>query len=337
MFTSGSEGAPKSVERSHKSWVKSFDNSELEFGLNQDTTSLVPGPLSHGVALFGLLSGLYFGRTVVIQTKFDTKKILRVCESINSVSLVIVPSMVDLIIGVASEITYSSVKQIVSGGAKLLPVVRDRARRAFPEADIIEYYGASELSFVTVSKETEACPVESVGRVFIGAKLEVRDVTGNILDTGSAGEIWVKSDMLCTPSITPELSTGFSMEDGWATVRDLGFLNSEGFLFLQGRAGSVISTGGYIVYPLSVEKVLSNHPAIEDVTVFGFQDIRWGELVCAAIVLGDTKKPTQNELYHFCLQELEPYSCPRKWVFLDSIDKLSNGKINMSALHKYIT
>ena len=336
VFTSGSEGVPKSFERTHKSWVSSFNNSELEFRSNQNAIMVVPGPLSHGVSLFGLLSGLYFGRTVAIQSNFDAHKLLNICVSSRSVELVLVPSMVDLLVEAASDITYSSVNKIISGGAKLLEAGRRQAQHTFPNAEMIEYYGASELSFVTVSKEAEGCPFESVGRAFYGAELDIRDTGGNSLGVGCVGEIWVKSEMLCAAAMSTNLSAKLLMENGWATVRDLGFIDKDGFLFLQGRVGSAINTGGYTVLPFSVEKLLLKHPAVFDVKVFGFQDNKWGELVCAAIVLTEGTEATTDQLYDYCLQELEPYSCPRRWVFLDSIDKLSNGKVNISALRKYI-
>jgi acyl-CoA synthetase (AMP-forming)/AMP-acid ligase II len=122
-----------------------------------------------------------------------------------------------------------------------------------------------------------------------------------------------------------EGATSDIMKAGWTTCEDLGFLDSEGYLFLAGRARELIISGGINVYPAEVEAALLHHPAIADAAVFGLPDAQWGEAVATAVVL---REPiATGELRRWALSEMLPAKAPRRWFIVDELPRNPTGKI----------
>jgi long-chain acyl-CoA synthetase len=331
-FTSGSSGPPKAFVRSHLTWTESFKHSALEFGLTQEDCVLAPGPLSHGLSLYAVIEALCKGATAVIQTQFDTSHVLSAIQTRHVSVLVVVPTMLDVILESASGQSFSGVTSLVTAGAKLSPSLRDRARRVFPNAEIIEYYGASELSFISVAKGSEDCPPSSVGRPFSGVEIEIRDERGQAVDVGDVGTVWVKSDMLCSGYVGRTDGSGMRIDGAWATVGDFGHQDAEGYLYLDGREGSAITSAGYTVYPSSIEAVLFSHPGIADAAVMGVPHPRWGEVIAAAVVPVVDSLISEAELSEHCQNMLEPYACPRLWAVTGHLKRTQSGKVDRAAL-----
>lgn len=331
-FTSGSSGLPKGFVRSHQTWIESFRHSAIEFELTQEDCVLAPGPLSHGLSLYAVIEALCTGATAVIQSEFDTSNVLSAIHRRQVSVLVVVPTMLDVILERATEQAFASVTRLVTAGAKLSPSLRDRAGRVFPNAEIIEYYGASELSFISVAKGSEDCPPSSVGRPFSGVEIEVRDERGHTVDVGDVGTVWVKSDMLCSGYVGRTDGSGMRVDGGWATVGDFGHQDAEGYLYLDGREGSAITSAGYTVYPSAIEAVLLSCPGVADVAVMGLPHPRWGEVIAAAVVPAADTTLSESELSEYCQSMLEPYACPRLWTITDHLKRTQSGKVDRAAL-----
>jgi long-chain acyl-CoA synthetase len=331
-FTSGSSGPPKGFVRSHVTWTESFKHSAIEFELTQADCVLAPGPLSHGLSLYAVIEALCTGATAVIQSQFDTSNVLSAIYTRQASVLVVVPTMLDAIVERAIEQSFSSVTRLVTAGAKLSPSLRHRAGRIFPNAEIIEYYGASELSFISVAKGSEDCPPSSVGRPFSGVEIEVRDERRQTVDVGDVGTIWVKSDMLCSGYVGRTDGSGMRIDGAWATVGDFGHEDAEGYLYLDGREGSAITSAGYTVYPSAIESVLFSYPGVADVAVMGVPHPRWGEIIAAAVVPAVGALISEAELSEHCQSVLEPYACPRLWTITDHLKRTQSGKIDRVAL-----
>lgn len=331
-FTSGSSGQPKGFVRPHRTWTESFCHSAAEFGSTADDRVLAPGPLSHGLSLYAVIEALSRGATALIQTRPDPSEVLASIEKNDVTTLVVVPTMLDVVVEHASENVYAGVKQIITAGAKLSPLLRQRASCVFPNAETIEYYGASELSFITVAKGREACPPDSVGRAFSGVEIQIRDDKGAVVKAGDIGTVWVKSDMLCTGYVGQTDGSGMHMDGAWATVGDFGHQDCDGYLFLDGREGSAITSAGYTVYPSAIETVVQSHPGVADAAVTGLPHARWGEVIAAVVVPKSGITLSESELIDHCRKTLEPYACPRRWVFTKDLVRTHSGKIDRAAL-----
>jgi acyl-CoA synthetase (AMP-forming)/AMP-acid ligase II len=331
-FTSGSSGPPKGFIRPHLTWTKSFRHSALEFEMTAQDCVLAPGPLSHGLSLYAVLETLCGGATALIQSRFDAALAFSSIEQHDVTTVVLVPAMLDVLLEHANGKTFGGVRQIITAGAKLSPSLRQRTTHIFPNAETTEYYGASELSFVTVAKGADNCPPDSVGRAFSGVEIEIRDETGQAVRAGSVGTVWVKSGMLCSGYVGPTDGSGMRVEGLWATVGDFGHLDKEGYLFLDGREGSAITSAGYTVYPSAIEAALISHPDINDAAVIGLRHARWGEVIAAVVVQKDCASLSEAALVEYCRETLEPYACPRQWVIADELVRTQSGKIDRAAL-----
>ena len=331
-FTSGSSGPPKGFIRSHRTWTESFRHSGAVFSTTADDRVLAPGPLSHGLSLYAVIEALCGGATALIQSRFDPERVLTAIKENDVTALVLVPTMLDVVLDHASAKVCEEVKQVITAGAKLSPSLRQRTKRIFPNAETIEYYGASELSFITVATGADDCPPDSVGRAFSGVELEIRDEQGYAVETGNVGTIWVKSDMLCSGYVGPTDGSGMRTNGDWATVGDYGHQDSNGYLFLDGREGSAITSAGYTVYPSAIEAVVQRHPGVADVAVIGLPHRRWGEVIAAAVVPNAGTTLSETTLVDHCRKTLEPYACPRQWVFARNLVRTQSGKIDRAAL-----
>jgi acyl-CoA synthetase (AMP-forming)/AMP-acid ligase II len=315
-FTSGTTGIPKAFIRNHASWMASFAASQIEFGTSKNTRVLVPGPLSHGLSLYAAVETLNAGGCVTIDPIFDAAAMMRLASSGSINTIASAPTILDLMLEHAAA-PVSAITSVVTAGAKLSARLRDNLSRTFPKARIAEYYGASELSFVTVAKSDEDCPADSVGRAFAGARIK----------TDADNIVWVKSAMLSSGYVGPADGAGFRIKEGWATVGDRGQIDARGFLTLWGREGDMIITGGLNVYPSEVEAVLSAVPGVREVLVTGEADDRWGQVVTAAVA-GDF---TLAALKAACAA-LPDYKHPRRWFRVEAFTHMPSGKIDRAAV-----
>ena len=336
-FTSGSSGKPKAFIRSHQSWIESFRQSAFELGTCAEDVVVAPGPLSHGLSLYAVFEAISAGASVAIHRRFNAEAVLKSIQDTKATVLVVVPTMLDVILecGTGLDQSHASVTRVITAGSKLSPVLRKAVTLIFPNADIIEYYGASELSFVSTAKGSEACPEQSVGRPFSGVEIRVLDDAGQSVKTGQVGTIWIKSSMISNGYVGPTDGSGFRANGPWATVGDLGHLDKDGFLYLDGREGSVITTAGYTIYPSAIESVLLGHPDISDAIVIGMPDQRWGEVVAAAVALKPGAEISEVQLEDHCQQFLEPYACPRRWRIVQSLERTPSGKLKRDAIEAF--
>jgi acyl-CoA synthetase (AMP-forming)/AMP-acid ligase II len=221
---------------------------------------------------------------------------------------------------------------VISSGAKLSPALRPKLAQMFPEATITEYYGASELSFVSVSHAN--CPAGSVGRSFHGVEVSLRRDDGSEVSPREVGRLYVRSDMICSGFLRPENNNHFYGEGGWATVGDLAWRDENGCIFLAGREDGMMISGGLNVYPAEVETVLQELPEIAEAAVFGLPDPYWGERVCAVIRWADSTTLTRSELRERCSQRLDRRKCPQQVFAIDRFARTESGKIALAALRR---
>jgi len=173
-FTSGSTSRPKAFARSRRSWQISLEAGRDVFDLYPTLHTLAPGPLSHGLTLYALAETLDIGAAFVTTRQFSASKTAMLLRDGLATRLVAVPSMVTAL---CDGTTYPETRQVTTAGAKLDPALLTRARVAFPNAVIIEYYGASELGFVSYSRHdrtTSDAPPQAVGHPFPHVDLPLR-------------------------------------------------------------------------------------------------------------------------------------------------------------------
>lgn len=331
-FTSGSTGIPKCFVRSHRSWVKSFACSKKDFGLTESDTILVPGPLVHSLFLYAAISTLYLGGTVKLFPKFSAAQTLKEIETEQVSALYAVPTM---LAALTKEMNNQNdipiISKIISSGAKSEPGLKDKINILFPKTELLEFYGASELSFVSfINHRADIQKPLSVGHPFHNVELSIRK-DGNEVEPGEIGTLYVKSEMLFSHYLNrPDANTEVWDEDGWLTVGDLAKLDEEGDLYIIGRSNNMIISGGQNVYPEEIENVLHSLDGIEEAVIFGMPDPYWGEKVSAAIIVKDNFGLTARDIQRFCRKHLSTFKVPKHIVFTKEFPYTSSGKIARS-------
>ncbi|XRG80408.1 AMP-binding protein [Rossellomorea sp. GAMAL-10_SWC] len=332
-FTSGTTGSPKAFIRSQDSWVASFDCNRFDFGLDETDQTLIPGALIHSHFLYGAISTLYLGGTVILLEKFSPLNVISRINSFPITTIYVVPTMIEALI--KEGIQVDRAMKILSSGAKWTEKSKIEFRHLFPAMTIYEFFGASELSFITVLSDRDGVDkAKTVGKPCYGVVLQIRRPDQELAKPNETGKIYVKSKYLINGYFEENERTIYSIQDddGWATVHDMGFIDEDGFLTINGREKNMILYGGINIFPEEIEKVISLHPDVEEVAVVGLSNPYWGQIV-AAVIKG---KSNSFELKRFCKTHLSAYKIPRKWFFQNEMPYTTSGKIARAELIKQI-
>ncbi|HDX9609871.1 TPA: acyl-CoA synthetase [Bacillus toyonensis] len=321
-FTSGSTGKAKAFLRAQQSWVHSFDCNIHDFHMRKEDSILIAGTLVHSLFLYGAISALYVGQTVHVMRKFIPDQVLDKLETENTTVMYTVPTMLESLYK-ENRIIENKMK-IISSGAKWEAEAKEKIKSIFPYAKKYEFYGASELSFVTalVDDESEKKP-NSVGKPCHNVQVRICNEAGEEVQLGEIGTVYVKSDQFFMGYILDGVLVPELTEDGWMTVHDVGYQDEEGFIYIVGREKNMILFGGINIYPEEIESVLYTHQAVEEIVVVGVKDSYWGEKP-VAIVKGSA---TKQQLKSFCLQRLSSFKIPKEWYFVDEIPYTNSGKV----------
>ncbi|MDQ3106844.1 MAG: fatty acid--CoA ligase family protein, partial [Actinomycetota bacterium] len=222
-----------------------------------------------------------------------------------------------LLDGARGRDDLASLRLVAHAGSPCPAPLKERAIATLPEGAVWEFYGSTEGQFTVCSPDDWQARPTSVGRARAGRELSVND----------DGTIWCRP-----PSFArwrywrDDERTALAWRDGAFTVGDLGRLDPEGYLFLDGRRDDLIITGGVNVYPLEVERAVLAHPGVVDAVVFPIDDAHWGQMVCAAVV----GAVDEDGLRRFVEPTLAPYKRPKRWVVVEALPHTPTGKLRRS-------
>ena len=333
-FTSGSTGLPKGFRRHHRSWTESFRICVDTFGPDAASGILSPGRSSHSLFLFGMLLGIWTGAGVVIQEQFSASRALDTLRQGHTPCLIAVPSQLILMIELAARQAIAPIEAtrlIMISGARWARHRTAELQVLFPQARIVEFYGASETSFIAWMDADVNAPAQVVGQPFGNVQIDIRDAEA----PGAPGLIFVRSPMLFIDYIGAEADTTAAIRDGdWLSVRDMGQLDAQGRLCLAGRQNRMITTQGKNLFPEELESVLTSHPGIAKASVQGVADALRGMKVIAVV------QPAQAyggelraaELSACCREKLEAYKAPKRYFVCDDWPLTASGKTDHAAL-----
>lgn len=335
-FTSGSTGLPKGFVRTQRSWLESFRSDQAEFGYSADDVFAVPGSFAHSMPLYGAVRGLYAGAAVLLLGAQRPDRMLQAMIAEGATVLYAVPTQVQAIVEAAERLgeTAPAVRLVLSGGAKASEALRARIAAVFPAAEFAEFYGTSELSYVTVARAGERPPAASVGRPFAGVRVHILGEGDNPLPAGEIGRIFVES---------PFRFLGYALADGGAlqfsdalpgaiSVGDTGFLDEQGFLHLVGRTDRMIVSAGRNIHPEAVEAVLEQHAGVAYAAVLGVDDPLRGKRLAAVVSLQAGALLSAAELARHLAATLPAFSVPRLFFRLDDWPLTMSGKSDFPAI-----
>ncbi|MFG1373129.1 AMP-binding protein [Xanthobacter oligotrophicus] len=332
-FTSGSTGLPKGYRRSHRSWTESFDADTREFGIGPQDVVLAPGALTHSLFLYALARGLDAGAHVILSKSFRPRAVADLARRHRASVLYGVPTQLALLLDhlEAEGATLDNVRLVLCSGAKWPAGRKALLSRHLPKAGFAEFYGASELSFITVAKGDEPVPEGSVGRAFDGVRLAIRDRAGRRLPAGRTGLVFVESPFLFLDYATGD-SEDLLRHGPEISVGDMGRLDAAGFLTLAGRAKRMIVTSGKNLYPEEVERQLELHPAIAAAAVMGVPDGKRGERLVAFLQPEEGAQMTRADLVAWLRPRLALFKVPRLYARVARWPLTASGKTDFAAV-----
>ena len=318
-LTSGSTGQPRRIRRTQGSWTASFAvNAGLGIGPGARVATL--GRLIHSLALYGAVEGLHLGAEVYLLGDLRPDRQRAALRERHITHLYATPAQLRLILGPGP---LPDLQLILVGGSKLDPALRVAFKTLAPNARMREFYGAAETSFITLADETT--PEHSVGRPYPGVDLH--------LDPN--GEVWVRSPYLflgyafhLCPNIPAGGSPATRWRDGWLSVGEIGEMR-DGFLYLKGRAGRMVTVADQNVFPEEIEAFLHSLPGVTRAAVLPVPDPKRGQALIA-VLQGD---PTQEAAILGALRaELGPLKSPKALIWRADWPTLSSGKTDLKAL-----
>ncbi|MBT2523502.1 class I adenylate-forming enzyme family protein [Arthrobacter sp. ISL-28] len=340
-LTSGTTSIPKAFTRSRRSWQESFEASIEFFGLAQGDKTLAPGPLAASLNLYALAECLYAGSEFHSLESFDVGDVHAAISHDGITRLVLVPTMLRLLSerGLTGCVDASGVRTIICAGSKLDARTLDAARRWAPNATIFEYYGASELSFVSGKGLPAGKPLDAggtgIGRPFPGVEVRVLDDAGDVLPDGAAGNICVRSGMVSNGYLWGDDGQALRSFNGWFTVGDQGYLEN-GELHILGRRSDMIITAGKNVYPHEVELALASVPGVASAVAAGMDDDVRGQRVVAGIVPSNGAI-TAMQLKTGLEEILPKDKRPLQYFALAELPLTDRGKVSRSIMLDWIT
>jgi long-chain acyl-CoA synthetase len=237
----------------------------------------------------------------------------------------------------AGKVDFSSIKVCFSGAAPLLA----ETKRRFEEltgGHIVEGYSLTEAMLACAVNPVEGPnKLGSVGMPLPDVEMRIVDPdSGARLPAGEVGEVLIRAPQLMAGYWDDPAETAATVRthDGqrWLHTGDLGYLDSDGYLFVVDRIKDLIKTHGYQVWPREIEEALAAHPAVAEVGVAGVPDQAKGEVAKAWVVLRDGEAATAEELRAFCRERLAPYKVPATVEFRDELPKTMVGKVLRRAL-----
>lgn len=332
VFTSGTTADPKPIIRDRGSWRISLASGAPFFGIDAATSTYAPGPLAHGLALYAMTETLLAGGPFHSARHFDAEGGLATIRAEAIRRLVLVPTMLRRL---CEGAPVESVDAITVAGAKLTAADHALCTRNFPKAALREYYGASELGFVTVTTPGDAASSTAVGKAFPGVRLCVLDDAGKALPAGETGTIFVESPLVATGYLGTGDGAGLARFGALATVGDLGFMEADGTLHLLGRSGGMVLSGGNNIYPSEVEAALLGLAGISAAHAFGVEHADLGSELIAVI---EPRGPglTAEALKAAMADVLPRYKQPRRIWLCRAMPVTPSGKVEAKTVRQWV-
>jgi len=340
FYTGGTTGASKGVMLSHRNLISNAMHNMTVVQPSEEHVWLIMAPMFHAAGTNSVLLGIWSASCQIPLRVFDPATTLDLFERHGITHTLGVPAMIAAIteLQLREPRDVSTLKVIEHGGSPIATEVIRRAHKAFPNAEFVHVYGATETAPLVTGLRNEQLYLDeprgrSCGQTLIGVQLKIVDAKGNELPSGEVGEVATSGPNTMQGYWRKPEQTAEVLRDGWYYTGDLGRVDADGYLYLVDRAKDMIVTGGENVYCSEVEEVLYKHPAVLEAAVIGVPDAKWGEAVHAVVV--SREAVSAEELIEFCREHIAGYKLPKAVTFSETeLPKSGPGKILKRELRK---
>jgi long-chain acyl-CoA synthetase len=342
LYSSGTTGRPKGV-------MPAFEAQPIEervtpvaamlqilFGMDSSKTYLSPAPLYHAAPLRFCMSSIAIGATVVVMDRFDAELYLKYVEQYRATHSQVVPTMfvrmLKLPDEVRSQYDVSSLECVIHAAAPCPVPVKEQMIDWWGPV-LHEYYAGTEGNgFVYCNSDMWLAHRGTVGMP-INCVVHIVGDDGDEVPQGESGTIYFEGGNSFEYHNDPDKTAGSRHPKGWSTLGDVGYLDADNFLYLTDRKAYMIISGGVNIYPQEAENVLTMHPSVIDVAVFGVPNEDFGEEVKAVVQPAempaddDAASKLAGELIQYCRQHLADVKCPRSIDFREELPRHPTGKL----------
>lgn len=339
MYTSGTTGYPKGAVLTHQAVTTHILQMALVHNVRPGERLLLVAPVFHVAGLnAGAFPCIAAGGCLYIQADFKPDEVVRALSEEHIGIAILVPAMVQSCLTAvpdAAQRSYDELRLIHYGASPIAETTLRRAMDAF-KCEFSQGYGMTEmsaaiavLSWADHQRALREKPelLVAAGRPVLGTEVRIVDADDNPVPNGTIGQVLARGVQMMKGYWKQPEATAEALRGGWMHTGDAGFLDEEGYLYIQDRVKDMVVSGGENIYPRMVEEVLFKHPAVAEVAVIGVPDQQWGEQIKAIVVLRSGMTVTEEEIIDFCRGKLGGFERPRSVDFVDSLPRTPSGKV----------
>jgi acyl-CoA synthetase (AMP-forming)/AMP-acid ligase II len=324
MYTGGTTGHPKGVVLEQRAQVLNQYHIAMALPWVRQWPFLIQTPMFHGASMLGIAGAPAFGVPSVILPAFEPEKVMAAMEQHQIGMTVMVPAMINMVLQhpAFDPARLGCLRRLVYGAAPMPTALIEKMLALFPELDLIQGYGMTEASTILTiltgaDHRRGGKLLSSAGRPVPGVELSVRSDDDSPLEAGEVGEVCARGGNYMREYWNRVDETETVFRSGWYHSGDMGYRDSDGYLFLVDRAKDMIVTGGENVFSAEVENAIASHPAVAQVAVIGIPDEQWGEAVHAVVVPGPGSTVTADEIIAHARSAIAGYKVPKSVSFRD--------------------
>ena len=334
QFTSGTTGAPKGATLTHRNIVNNGRFIAMAMRLSEQDKLCVPVPFYHcfGMVL-AVLACVSTGAAMVFPGEaFEPEATMRAVSEERCTALHGVPTMfiAQLDHPRFGDYDFSSLRTGIMAGSPCPIETMKRVVSQMHMSEVTIAYGMTETSPVSFQSSTTD-PLDkrttTVGRIQPHLEVRIVDATDATVPVGETGELCTRGYSVMLGYWDDEARTAEAIRDGWMHTGDLATVDEQGYCNIVGRVKDMLIRGGENIYPREIEEFLFRHPKVQAVQVFGVPDPKYGEEVCAWIVLKPGESATEDEIRAFCRDQIAHYKIPRYIRFVDEMPMTVTGKV----------
>ncbi|MGX5732441.1 class I adenylate-forming enzyme family protein [Pseudoxanthomonas beigongshangi] len=333
LYTSGTTGAPKGVMLTHANLLANTRAvvEYLRLDASDRVLSVLPFYYAYGASV--LHTHLVSGACVILgPSLMFPHLVLEAIEQHEATGFSGVPSTFALLLEPLArhDRPLASLRYLTQAGGAMSPALTRRLRELLPAPRLFVMYGQTEATsrISWLPPERLDDKLGSVGIPVAGVQWRIRREDGGTAAAGESGEVCIRGPNVMAGYWNNSEATAQVLREGWLHTGDLGHLDADGFLFLQGRRSDMIKTGAHRVHPTDVEEVIAELPVVREVAVVGMDDEVMGQVIRAFVVAaGELPPRAEDRIKAHCRARLAPYKIPRQVTFVDTLPRTASGKV----------
>ncbi len=343
--TGGTTGAPKLTQSGEEFMSMNMLNFMTLLKFEEPPVNLAVAPITHAAGIFAM-AALVMGGTVVLMGHPDQDKLLENIEKYRVSLLFLPPTLIYMLLNhpKVQDTDFSSLEYLIAAAAPFAVEKIAQAVKTFGPV-VCNAYGQTECGIVTYLSPAEVVEalnsnehyhrLKSVGRMCpIVSDMAIINDDGDLLAPGETGEIVMKGPSAMLRYKDDPEATASVQTNGWHLTGDIGYIDKDGYVYVSDRKRDLIISGGFNVFPLEIEQVLAELPAVQDSAVIGVPDEKWGEAVKAVIELAPGQAITEQEVIAKCKASLGSVRAPKSVDFIDELPRSPVGKVLKRELRK---